>query len=381
MRTPLLTLLLLAAAMLLSNVATGENIARGVNVVVIDAGHGGNYPGAHYGNLYEKDLVLKVALKLGAMIEKGMPGVKVVYTRTTDKMLGKKLVDDLQRRADIANEAGGELFVSIHANAAQTTSARGVEMLIMGETPKEQRYNTDAIYENNRDELIDLATEPNAPIIRARIQNMQVTYGEYSLAAARYFEESFRKAGRVVRKTKKQLVRVLYASDMPSVLAEIGFMSNREEFAYMRSEKGQNEIARCLYNGIRNYSDFMLRIRQGDDGAPVTPPAEAAAEPEVEPQKGQTTPPASAATEQEGQEPLRYTVQVLSTDRRLKSGSRELKGYANEARELRGTDGLYKYCIGDYPTRQAAQQQAAKIRKKFPGAFVVCFRGTKIVKK
>ena len=81
MRTRLLLLLLFAAAIVFTNVAAAENIAHGFEVVVIDAGHGGKFPGAHYGGVYEKDLTLKVALKLGKLIEDGMPGVKVVYTR------------------------------------------------------------------------------------------------------------------------------------------------------------------------------------------------------------------------------------------------------------------------------------------------------------
>lgn len=85
-----------------------------------------------------------------------MPGVKVVYTRKTDKALGATLADDLQARADIANGAGGDLFVSIHVNAAKAAAARGVETLIMGESPKEQRYNENALYESNREDLIDM---------------------------------------------------------------------------------------------------------------------------------------------------------------------------------------------------------------------------------
>ena len=110
MRTRSLLFLAIAAATLLTNVLRAGNIAHGVEVVVIDAGHGGKFPGAHYGGVYEKDLTLKVALKLGRLIEEGMPGVKVVYTRKTDKALGATLADDLQARADIANGAGGDLF-------------------------------------------------------------------------------------------------------------------------------------------------------------------------------------------------------------------------------------------------------------------------------
>ena len=125
MCTRLSLALAFVAAIVLTNVAAAADITYGVRVVVIDPGHGGKLPGAHYGGVYEKDIVLNVALRLGRLIEREMPGVKVVYTRRTDKMLGETLADDLQARATIANEAGGDLFISIHANAAPSTAARG----------------------------------------------------------------------------------------------------------------------------------------------------------------------------------------------------------------------------------------------------------------
>ena len=103
MRTRLFLLFAFAAVTVLTNAASAGNIAHGVEVVVIDPGHGGNDPGAHYGGTSEKDLTLKVALKLGKMIEEGMPGVKVVYTRKTDKALGPDKAKDLQARADIVS--------------------------------------------------------------------------------------------------------------------------------------------------------------------------------------------------------------------------------------------------------------------------------------
>ena len=267
MRTRLLLAFAFAAAVSSMNVATAGNIAYGVGVVVIDPGHGGKIPGAQYGGVYEKDIVLKVGLKLGRLIEQGMPGVKVVYTRTTDRMLASTKTDDLQARADIANGSEGELFISIHANAAPVAAARGVETLIMGESPKEQFYNEKALFESNREDLLEVGEGKQAAIVRARIQNMQFTYGEYSMAMARCVQRNYGRAGRYVRKIKSQLLRVLYATDMPGILTEIGFMSNPEELAYMRSEKGQNEIARNLYQAVRDYSDYVLSTRSGDDGA------------------------------------------------------------------------------------------------------------------
>lgn len=420
MRTRLFLLFAFAAVTVLTNGATAGNIAHGVEVVVIDAGHGGKFPGAHYGNVYEKDLTLKVALKLGKLIEEGMPGVKVVYTRKTDKALGTDLATDLQARADIANKAGGDLFVSIHVNAAKSSAARGVETLIMGESPKEQRYNENALFENNREDLIDMSDERTAAIVRAYIQNLQFTYGEYSMALARCIQNNYLKAGRHSRGIKPQLLRVLYATDMPGVLTEIGFMSNAQEMAYMKSEKGQDEIARSIYEGVRDYSAYVLETRRAEEEAAAAPkpgkepetqvvigkepvrPAkqdkasDAPAAKTVTPEKGEPEKAAGKSGAQKPEprkpakagdapkqaaRPLRYTVQVLASAQTVPTSSARFKSYRNKVKQYTAEGRFrYKYCVGEYDTRAAAQKRLAEVRKVFPDAFVVCCRGTQIVK-
>ena len=410
MRTRLLLLFAFAAVTVFRNVASAGNIAHGVEVVVIDAGHGGKFPGAHYGGVYEKDLTLKVALKLGKLIEDGMPGVKVVYTRTTDKTLGSDLATDLQARADIANKAGGDLFISIHANAApKATGVRGVETLIMGESSKEQRYNENALFENNREDLIDMSDERTAAIVRAYIQNLQFTYGEYSMAFARCVQNSYLKAGRHSRGVKPQLLRVLYATDMPGVLTEIGFMSNQQELAYMKSEKGQNEIARSLYQAVRNYSAYVLGARMAEEeqavttapavaeqapaGKPMTKPTEKPAEkPAAKPAQGKTATPAPAAKSPEktadkpaaqkpAEPPLRYTIQVMASASSVPVTSPQFRSYSGKVTQFTAEGRFpYKYGVGEYDTREAAQRKLSEVRKVFPGAFVVSCRGTRIVK-
>lgn len=406
MRTRLFLLFAFAAVTVLTNAASAGNIAHGVEVVVIDPGHGGNDPGAHYGGTSEKDLTLKVALKLGKMIEEGMPGVKVVYTRKTDKALGPDKAKDLQARADIANKAGGDLFISIHVNAAKSTAARGVETLIMGESPKEQRYNENALFENNREDLIDMSDERTAAIVRAYIQNLQFTYGEYSMAFARCIQNSYLKAGRHSRGIKPQLLRVLYATDMPGVLTEIGFMSNQQELAYMKSDKGQNEIARSLYQAIRNYSVYVLgtRMAEEEQAAAAKPAAEQpaeksagkAAEKSVEkpaaksaektaaaqPAEGKTATAAPVRTpEKPAVQPLRYTIQVMASASPVPLASAQFRAYRGKVKEYAAEGRFpYKYGVGEYGTREAAQRKLAEVRKVFPGAFVVACRGTQIVK-
>ena len=306
MRTLLFATLVLAASICFPNGAAGDNIARGVKVVVIDAGHGGpKFPGAHYRGVYEKDLNLKVALRLGRLIEDNLPGIKVVYTRKTDKQFSDNLSLDLQARADIANKAGGDLFISIHANAApRATGVRGVETLIMGESSKEQRYNENALFENNREDLIDMSDERTAAIVRAYIQNLQFTYGEYSMAFARCIQNSYLKAGRHSRGIKPQLLRVLYATDMPGVLTEIGFLSNPQEFAYMTSEKGLNEIARALFGAVKDYVAYVDGLLLREETAPRE---DAAAADAAVPSDG------AAEAVQDGKSERGYTVQLIAS--------------------------------------------------------------------
>lgn len=429
MRIRLLLLLAFATAVVSINAVAAKNIAHGVSVVVIDAGHGGKFPGAHYGGVYEKDLTLKVALKLGRLIEEGMPGVKVVYTRTTDKALGADLASDLQARADIANNAGGDLFLSIHANAApRATSVKGVETLIMGETPKEQRYNENALYESNREDLIDMSDERTAAIVRAYIQNLQFTYGEYSMAIARCIQTSYTKAGRNSRGVKRQLLRVLYATDMPGALTEIGFMTNAQELAFMKSEKGQQEIAASIYRGVKAYSDYLLETRTAEESAAadrtVTPTAEntttdsaAGKSTEKTASKSSDAKPAADAAKKGSQgggkgaakgdaksdarakdagksaaqqakersadasaQPLRYAVQVLASASPIAVHSSQFRTYRGKVRQYTSEGRFpYKYCVGEFESRAAAQRKAAEVRKTFPDAFVVCCRGSQIV--
>ncbi len=396
--------------------ASAAQPARGISVIVLDAGHGGNDPGAHYSGVYEKDITLKVVLRLGKRIEQEMPGVKVVYTRKTDKHLGETKNEDLQARADIANRAGGDLFLSVHVNASHFAAARGTETLVMGESTKEQRYNGDALYENHRDDLIDMSDERTAAIVRAYIQNLQFTYGEYSLALANCIQQNYKASGRSSRGVKPQLLRVLYATDMPGVLTEIGFLSNAKEAAYLKSDKGINEIVQALLRSVKEYSARLSQLR-GDVSAdadaprpkvertplPDTKPAAPAAtqpsstdkpagqpsaQPKPAPRPAQQQPaaqqpqrPAPQPSADDNAQPVRFAVQIKAAEKTLPAGSEELRSYRNEARQLLGEGRYrYKYCVGAYETYAEAHLRLGEVRKEFPDAFIVRYRGSRIVK-
>jgi N-acetylmuramoyl-L-alanine amidase len=364
-----------------------HNSEAGVKVIVIDAGHGGKaFPGAVYGGVKEKDINLAVALKLGALIEKELPGVKVVYTRKSDTALGKTLNEDLTARADIANKAGGDFFISIHANAApKATSVSGAETLIMGESEKETRYNESALYNNNKDELIDMSDANTAAMVRAYIQNLQFTYGQYSEMMARIMQSQYQKGGRAVRPVKRQLLKVLYATDMPSVLTELGFMTNKSELAYMNSEKGQNAYARMLCNAVKEYVGHINRLAgvTTEMAEPSEPEVQEVAQPKskeeskVEPKSVPTeTKNAEKAAVKEG-----YTIQLLASDKRVKATDSQFKGYRGKVACYEGGGKLkYKYCYGDFSTRAEAQRKLSEVRRSFKDAFVVHYNGDKIVK-
>ncbi len=399
MKHILCSLLIVFATMVASGDVCAQNSGVGVRVIVIDAGHGGAFPGAIYGKVKEKDLNLKVALKLGALIEKELPDVKVVYTRKSDIALGKSLNEDLTARANIANKAEGDFFISIHANAApKATSVYGVETIIMGESEKETRYNESALYDNNKDELIDMSDENTAAMVRAYIQNLQFTYGEYSEMMARIMQSHYAKGGRNARKVKRQLLKVLYATDMPSVLTEIGFMSNAKELAYMNSEKGQNELARMLCNAVKEYVNHINRMAGGvTEELPAEPtPTQKQEQKQVQEQPAKTeqkevVKEPAKVVEKTKEEPKKveekatvsegYTIQVMASDKKLAVSDSRFKSYKGKVKCYLGAGVLkYKFCYGEYPTRSEAQRNLATIRRTFSDAFVVHYSDGKIVK-
>lgn len=369
--------------------AHAQNNEAGVRVIVIDAGHGGKaFPGAVYGGVKEKDINLAVALKLGALIERELPDVKVVYTRKSDTALGKSLNEDLTARANIANKANGDFFISIHANAApKATSVRGAETLIMGESEKETRYNESALYNNNKEELIDMSDANTAAMVRAYIQNLQFTYGQYSEMMARIMQSHYQKGGRAVRPVKRQLLKVLYATDMPSVLTELGFMTNKSELAYMNSEKGQNAYARMLCNAVKEYVGHINRL--AGVATTMVEPAEAEElptqmpEPEIEKKSEKPAPVAEKSVKAEAKSTSDegYAIQLLASDKKIKNTDAQFKSYRGKVNCYQGGGVLkYKYCYGDFATRAEAQRKLSEVRRTFKDAFVVYYSNGKIVK-
>ena len=386
----LLTFMLLFCLSLHASYTRAESSNQSVKVIVIDAGHGGYFPGARYGGYAEKNINLQMALKLGAMIEKNMPNIKVVYTRKTEKHFSTNLRTDLQSRADIANNAGGDLFISIHANAHRNTGIRGVETLIMGESELETSENEAILFANNKEEFLDMSDQGTAAIVRAHIQNMQFTYGEYSEAMARLVQKHYAALGRANRGIRKQPLRVLYATDMPSILTEIGFMSNSAELKYITSEKGQTELVTALYKAVKEYVDYVRKSALVDAPEQVQqkpavqpkpqpkPQPKAEAKPQPQPSKPKNVKP--EVEKKSTASAIRYTVQVMASKSAISTKDSRFGSYKGKVRQVRADGAFsYKYCVGDYADRKSAQASVAAVRKSFPQAFVVAVKDGKVV--
>lgn len=278
-----------------------------VRTLIIDPGHGGIDPGARGTFSNEADVSLSVSLKLGKALQKEFPDLKIVYTRTTDVMAGNKRTKDegLRYRADLANKSGGDLFISIHCNSAGRKAGGWYEKVVVGRTAKtktvkrkgkkvKQTYyvneyqdvwrenvahgtetyiwalnkNDDKVRSINHNEFYgemdSLSTlelpDPSDPVEKARMLIYAQHYFRKSYDLADLVEKEFTATGRVSRGVKQRNdtgIWVLQATGMPSILVEIGFISNKDEEEYINSDKGQDEIVDDIINAFRSYKTKM----------------------------------------------------------------------------------------------------------------------------
>lgn len=245
--------LLLAITLLNLSSTSPPTSGTKIDVIVIDAGHGGKDPGTMGKNLKEKDVALKISLKLGQYIEKNLPDVKVIYTRKDDKYI------DLADRPDMANDEKADLFICIHANAVKGATAYGTETYVIGMHRTEaqmevaQRENAVMLYDENYKERYE-GFDPKSPESYILFSLTQSAYQENSLKFAQKIESQFKnKVGRYSRGVRQAGFWVLWKSAMPSVLIEVGFLTNDKEEAYLGSAKGQDEIASGIYRAFKEY--------------------------------------------------------------------------------------------------------------------------------
>ena len=252
----------IAALVLLLSLPAAKKVrvSNAVNTLVIDAGHGGLDPGCNGNNeVFEKDVTLGVALKLGKLLKASLPSIKVLYTRTTDKSL------KLWERPNLANDRQADLFISIHCNANPNKAAAGSETYFMGLHKSEgnlevaKRENSVITYESDYKENTRYGGfDPDSPeghIIFSLVQN---AFMKQSLKLATGIESQTSKLSPIKTRGVKQAgFLVLWQTSMPSVLVETGFLTNATDRVSLKSSDGQQKIALGIFRAVREYKNSL----------------------------------------------------------------------------------------------------------------------------
>ncbi len=371
-----------------------------LRTVVIDPGHGGRDPGAVGRRSREKDIVLAVSLKLGEYINQHLPDVNVIYTRSTDEFV------ELHRRAEIANRNNADLFISIHANANTNRNVRGTDTFVMGHhTSKENlevamKENAAILLEEDYDEQYE-GFDPNSSESYIIFSLMQNTYLSQSLDFASYVQSQFReRVGRVDRGVRQAGFLVLWQTTMPSVLVEVGFISNEEEERFLMSEQGQTYIASAIFRAFRDYkvsierkSDALYAAGGGNlsrNGRRDSSVAGAASG-NTGTVAGNGADIASVDSEEEAKETERqdivpetgeggkvvFKVQVGSSRNKIPLDSDFFGGIKDI--EVFESDGLFRYIVGASANLADAAAMRTKLQQIFPDAFIVAVREGRLV--
>ena len=363
MKTKLASLLvLLLTCALFVSFSVIKNDTQKPFIVVLDAGHGGKDSGNIGNGFVEKDIVLDVTLQIGKILEK-VPGIKVVYTRKTDVLI------DLYRRGPIANEVDADIFVSIHCDAF-TNQAYGVGTFVMGVDKSGKNLNTakkenEVIFLEDNYEERYAGFDPNRPESLIGLTQMQEEYLDQSITLAGLIQSNIvNNLKRKDRSVRSAPFWVLHSSYMPSVLVELGFLTNNKEGPYVNSKKGRRELATQVANGILMYKK---NIALGTSNAqnPVITQDEVDA--------------AIKVSQEKIYEDVTFKVQLAAGSKKIATKAYNFKGLKNVAREKFGT--LYKYFYGS--TSNYTEIQLLKTfaqEKGYSSAYVVAFKDGQKVK-
>ena len=362
--------------------------------VVIDAGHGGHDPGAMGKLTQEKKLNLEVSQRLEQQIKLHYPDVKVVMTRKNDVFL------TLQQRADIVNKNNADLFICIHTNAAENRNVTGTETFVLG--VDKLQSNLDVAMRENAVMLLedDYQTtyegfDPNSVDSYIMFELMQDQYIDQSLNFATLVQQQFTDIGRSDRGVRQAGFWVLHKSACPSVLIEMGFISNSNEEKYLASDKGKEDITNSIFQAFSQYKSAYDRkhgivIAAKSEGKPSAAKADKPVATEADkPSAAKSDKPVAAeadksvaakadklvaAVEQAELRPV-YKVQIFSTLKPVPAGDATFRGLKNCQYSKDGK--YYKNTYGedtDYQTILDIQQE---LKTKFKDCFIVAFLGDK----
>lgn len=341
--------------------------------VVLDAGHGGKDYGAVYHGNIEKNIALKTMLKVGELLEKDAQ-VDVVYTRKSDVFI------ELQQRANIANKSKGSIFVSMHCNASQNQSASGNETYVMGITRNQSNLEV-AKMEN---EVVTLEADykvkydgfdPNSPESVIGISILQEEHLDQSIELAGRVQQFFTKKTDYRNRGVKQAgFLVLRQITMPRVLVEMGFVSNKDEGAFLNSDQGQEVLAQAIAGAILDYKDEFFVPSKNDNQQ----------EKEVQQPSEKTAPILKAAAPEkvekssETKNEIIFKVQISASTTKLDIVPSNFNGLSSISIEKQGK--LYKYFYGAENKYDDAKKNLEQAKKKgYTSAFIVAYKdGLKI---
>jgi N-acetylmuramoyl-L-alanine amidase len=363
-----------------------------IRTVVIDPGHGGHDSGCLGSSSQEKHIALAVSLKLGALIEKYLPEVKVIYTRKTDVFV------ELHERAAIANRAKADLFICIHCNSGPST-AFGAETYVMGlhktadNLAVAKRENSAILLEKDYQTNYD-GFDPHSPEANIIFSLYQNTFMHQSLNFASHVQKQLEHtSGRFNRGVKQAGFLVLFRTAMPSVLIELGFLTNRSDEKFLASESGQDVLAKSLLTAFQNYKAETER-RAGSapaDEPPVRTQASAKgtrADEQVElkkeeriadnqPVDGSSSSSANTSPGEKETGRIFYTIQVGAIANSA-VGDETRFNKLPEIRKLIGGDGMTRFYSGVYDSLDETRAPLQKLRESgFRDAFICAFQGAR----
>ncbi len=337
-----------------------------IRTVVIDPGHGGKDSGALGKISKEKDIVLAIGLKLGKYISENLPDVKVVYTRTTDEFI------PLYQRAEIANKAGADLFISIHANSNPKPDPNGAYTLVLGLQRADENFEV-AKRENSVILLEDDYSvryenfDPNSPesyIIFSLLQNV---YFDQSINFAGMVQTQFREhAKRIDRGVKQQGLLVLAQSAMPGVLIETGFISNPDEEKFLNSEQGQDYLASSIYRAFRDYKEVIESKSNSQTANRM-----------LKNKPGNSSDSLNIDSGHVAKSHIYFKVQITSGMNAIPVNSNIFKDL-NDV-EVFKSDDIYKYAAGSKTTYAEILDYSKQIKNKYPDAFIIAIKEGQII--
>ena len=339
-------------------------------IVVLDAGHGGKDTGNRGNGYYEKYIALNITKMIGAKLQK-QKGIKVIFTRKDDRFI------PLKNRARIANQADADLFISIHCDAFTSPKAYGAGTFVLGlHRTKDnfriaQKENSVIFLEDDYETTYD-GFDPNNPESVISLLLMQETYQGQSIEAANTIQKSFvSNLNRKDRTVKQAGFLVLRETYMPSVLVEVGFLTNKKEGQYLNSKRGQQEMAATISKAILNYKD-QLAASVSTTAVDQKVSEEVNIPTEAVKDEKQTYPVNS------GKRGIVFKVQIAASSRLLGLTKANFKGLRGVS-VLKG-DKLYRYFYGQANQYKAAKRLKQKaIKAGYEHAFIVAFKdGIKI---